>query len=347
MKAMVLTAPGRPLELQQVPVPEVGPNGVLVRVRACGVGLTIVKDLGTGARWPLFPRIIGHELAGDLAKVGSEVRTVEVGQRVTCHFYLTCGTCEHCRDGRETLCLRPGGQIGKAINGGYAQYTLLPERCIIPIPDEVSYIDAAIGADAIATPLHACREARIRPGDDVLVIGAGGGVGVHMVQVARLYGGRVLALDVGDEKLELARSVGADEVIDGRRGDFAEQAMTLTDGRGVDAVIDMVASTETLGTSLRAFAVGGRWVLIGSRPKEVYGEDPRLAMNPMDFQRRALELHTSRYVNAAEIRRTLRLLRRGRVKAIVTRTFPLESADLAHELIRRNASAGRLALIVD
>lgn len=342
MKAMVLAGPGRPLELHDVPVPQVGPNDVLVRVRACGVGLTVVKGI-EDARIPAYPRIPGHELAGEVAAVGSEVRSVAVGQRVTCHFYLTCGQCAWCRGGRESLCTRRRGNVGRAIDGGYAEYTLLPERNAIPVPDGVSDLDAAIACDAIATPYHACREARVRPGDEVLVIGAGGGVGIHVVQMARLHGGRVLAADIGDEKLALARAMGADELLDGRDGDIAARAIALTAGRGVDAVIDMVGSRETLTAGLRALGLGGRWVIIGSRPQD---PDARIEIDPSEFQARALELHSSRYVNAAEIVRTLELVRRGRVQAVVTRTFPLEAAEEAHELIRRNASAGRLALVM-
>lgn len=272
--------------------------------------------------------------------MGSEVRTIRVGQRVTCHFYLTCGQCPWCRSGRESLCTRRGGNVGRAIDGGYAEYVRLPERNAIPVPDGVSDLDAAIACDAIATPYHACREARVRPGDEVLVIGAGGGVGIHVV-MARLHGGRVLAADIGDEKLELARRMGADEIVDGRTGDLADRTLALTGGRGVDAVIDMVATGETLDAGARAFAVGGRWVLVGSP-----GPGERRAIDPEAVRGRALELHSSRYVNAAEIVRTLQLLRRGRIRAVVTRTFPLEGAEEAHELIRRNETAGRLALVL-
>ena len=339
---MVLAGPSRPLELRDVPVPAVGPNDVLVRVRACGVGLTVVKGIAD-ARITSYPRIPGHELAGDVTEVGSEVRSVRPGDRVTCHFYLTCGQCAMCRGGRESLCPDRRGNVGRAIDGGYAEYTLLPERNVILVPDGVSDLDAAIASDAIATPYHACREARLRPGDAVLVIGAGGGVGIHVVQMARLFGARVLAADIGDAKLELARSMGADEVVDARRGDLAQQTATLTGGRGVDAVIDMVGSGATLSAGLRALGLGGRWVLIGSTPGDA---DARIVIDPSDLQARALELHSSRYVSAAEIARALELVRLGKIRPAVTRTFPLEAAEEAHGLIRRNEHAGRLALVI-
>src|SRR5499426_1491890 len=247
MKAMVLSEFGAPLRLASVPVPKIGPNDVLLRVRATGVGLTVVIMTKVPGRVTSFPRIPGHEVAGEVVELGSEVAHVKVGDRVTCHFYLTCGLCHFCRSGRETLCPRSPGNVGMACDGAYAEYVALPARNVVAIPAGVSDVDAAIAADAIATPYHACREeARVGPGDRVLVVGAGGGVGIHAVQMARLCGGWVLAADVTDPKLEMARAVGADGLVDGRRGALADQALTLTDGRGVDAVIDTVASRETL-----------------------------------------------------------------------------------------------------
>ena len=276
------------------------------------------------------------------------MRTVKAGQRVTNHFYLTCGQCRQCRSGRETLCLNPGGNIGAATDGGYAEYVVLPERNTVPIPDGVTYVDAAVASDAIATPYHAChKEARLGPGDSALIIGAGGGVGIHMVQMARLCGARVLAADIGDDKLALARKMGADDVIDARDGNLADNVKMLTQGEGVNAVIDIVASRTTLESGLQALAMGGRLVIIGAQPKAVYGADPGFTVNPIDFLHRGLELHSSRYVNAAEIAQTLELVRLKRIKPVVTQTFTLERVEEAHDLIRRNATAGRLALEIN
>ena len=347
MKAMVLRAFGQPLELAEMPRPQVGPADVLVRVRACGIGLTVVNLLATPGRVTAYPRIPGHEIAGDVVEVGDAVRTVKTGQRVTNHFYLTCGQCKQCRAGRETLCLNQRGNIGAAIDGGYAEYVALPERNMVPIPDGVSYVDAAVASDAIATPYHAChKEARLGPGDSVLIVGAGGGVGIHMVQMARLCGARVLAADIGDDKLALAKSMGADEVIDARNAKLPDAVKALTNGLGVDAAIDIVASRATLEAALQSLAVGGRLVIIGAQPQPVYGIEPGFTVNPLEFLHRGLELHSSRYVNVAEIAHTLELVRLKRIKPVVTQTFALERVKEAHELIRRNATAGRIAMVI-
>ncbi len=347
MKAMLLRGFGRPLELADVPPPQPGPNDVLVRVRACGVGLTVVNLIATPGRVTAYPRIPGHEIAGEIVETGSEVRSARAGDRVTTHFYLTCGQCRNCRSGRETLCLAPRGNVGAACDGGYAEYAVLPERNVVRIPDGVADVDAAVASDAIATPYHAChKEARVGPGDSVLVVGAGGGVGIHMVQMARLCGARVLAADIGDDKLALAQQWGADEVIDARRGELAPQVRALTDGQGADAAIDVVASRQTLEDALKSLAVGGRLVIIGAKPQPVYGEAPRFSVDALDFLHRGLEIHSSRYVTAAEIALTLELVRCQRIKPVVTRTFPLEQAETAHQLIRSNATSGRLALVI-
>ena len=348
MKAMLLHGLGQPLKLAEVAMPKVGPNDVLVHVRACGVGLTVVILIATPGRVTSYPRIPGHEIAGEIVAIGSEVKSVSVGQHVTNHFYLTCGQCANCRSGRETLCLHPRGNVGAACDGGYAEYVVLPERNVIAIPDGVSDLDAAVASDAIATPYHAChKEARLGPGDDVLIIGAGGGVGIHMVQMAKLCGARVLASDIGDDKLALAKQWGADELIDARRGDIAPQVKAATGGKGANAAIDIVGTRATLEASVRSLAVGGRLVIIGAKPKSVYKDDPSFMLDPGDFLHRGLELHSSRYVNAAEIALTLELVRQQRIKPVITQTFPLEKVEAAHELVRNNATAGRIALVIE
>lgn len=348
MRAMVLEKFGAPLELKEMPMPKVGPSDALIKVRACGVGLTVVSMIATPGRVTAFPRIPGHEIAGEVVEVGPATTTVAVGQRVTNHFYLTCGNCRYCRSGRETLCENFRGNVGAACDGGYAEYVALPERNLIPIPDGVSNVDAAVASDAIATPYHAChKEAQLSPGDNVLVTGAGGGVGIHMVQMARLCGARVIAAEVSDDKLALTREWGADETIDARAGDIPAQVRALTGGRGVDAAIDIVAASATLDACLKSLAPGGRMVVIGSRPKAVFGADPVLSVNVQEVLKNAQEIHGSKYVNNEEILRTLELVKLKRIRAVVGRIFRLDEVEEAHQLLRQNAIAGRAAMVID
>jgi alcohol dehydrogenase, propanol-preferring len=348
MKAMVIREFGAPLGIETVPVPKIGPNDVLLRVRAVGVGLTVVIMTRVPGRVTSYPRIPGHEVAGEVVETGSEVAHVKAGDRVTCHFYLTCGACHFCRSGRETLCPASPGNVGMACDGAYAEYMAIPARNVTTIPAGVSDVDAAVAADAIATPYHACREeARIGPGDTVLIVGAGGGVGIHAGQMAKLCGGWVIAADIVDDKLAAAKDCGADALVDARGGDLAARVRKLTDGRGVDAAIDFVASRETLEGSLASLARAGRLVIIGSRPTTVFGVDSSFTVDPRHVLGSMLEIHGSRYVTLTEIVQTLELLRQRRIRAIVSRTFPLEGAEEAHDLLRRNALIGRAALVLD
>jgi propanol-preferring alcohol dehydrogenase len=320
----------------------------VVRAGAIDGALVDEADLAKVIEAVHAARSVGHEVAGEIVELGSEVRGFSIGQRVTNHFYLTCGQCRYCRGGRETLCTAFQGYVGMACDGGYAEYMVLPARNFVPIPDGVSDVDAAVAADAIATPFHACtKEAQIQPGDNVLVFGAGGGVGIHVVQVAKAAGARVIAVEIGESKLAGAQAAGADDLIDGSRGDVARQVSALTGGRGVESVIDVVAARETLEASVVALAPGGRLVIVGVRPPAVFGDSSKFTLDATMIVLKGIEVRGSRYVTATEIAQTLELLRQKRVRAIVDRTFPLEQAEQVHQMIRENRLVGRVALVVD
>src|SRR5262249_40509082 len=154
-----------------------------------------------------------------------------------------------------------------------------------------------------------------------------------------------IGADISDEKLEMVKAVGADEVVDSRRGELSKQVLAQSEGRGVDAAIDLVASASTLEACIRSLAQGGRLVIVGNRPQAVFGEDPTFRVDPGLMLRRMLEIHGSRYVSLGELAQALELLKQKRVRAVVTRTFPLEEAETAHRLLRDNAVVGRAALL--
>ena len=349
MKAMLLHTLGGPLTPADVPAPKPGPNDAVVRVRAAGVGLTLAIMRSNPGLVTRYPRIIGHEVAGDVTEVGSEVDTIRPGDRVTCHFYLTCKVCRFCRSGRETLCTNFKGYVGMACDGGFAEYMVLPALNLCRLPVGLGYLGAAMAADAICTPYHVCRaEAEIGPGDDVLIVGAGGGVGVHMIQMACLCGGRVLAVDLGAEKLAMAKEVGADATIDAAATpDWVPWVLNRTEGRGARAAIDLVATSTTLPQCLAGLAPAGRLVIVGNRPKAVFKADPSFSVDPGTVLYRGLEIHGSRYVSMAELQQTLEIVRQGRVRPIVTRTFPLEGAGEALRLVEEGRVVGRAALLLD
>lgn len=341
MKALVLREWGGPLHLEDVPVPKAGAREALVKVRACGIGLTL-KWIRAGGLGGSVPRIIGHEIAGEVVEIGSQVTNVKVGERVCVYFYLTCGICEFCRKNRETLCRDFRGYVGAVIDGGYAEYAKLPEENLFRIPDELSFEEASIIPDAIGTPLHALRErAQVRPPDHVMVVGAGGGVGIHAVQIAKLCGGRVIAVDISEQKLDKAKELGADAVIHGAEKDFAEEARRLTGGKGVDAVIDFVCTTDTAEKGFRSLNTGGRLVFMATG-----GPGATFAAPPRSFFSKELVVTGGRCCTKQELAETIEIVKQGRVRSVITQRFSLEQVESAHRLIDENKIVGRAVLVM-
>ena len=344
---MLLHQLGGPVTFKQVEEPRVGPSDAKIRVRAAGVGLTIIIMKSTPGLVTRYPRILGHEIAGEVVEVGSEVNHVKTGDRVVCHFYLTCKVCRFCRSGREPLCENWRGYVGMACDGGYAEYMCVPALNLCPLPEGIPFPEASIISDAIATPLHACREeAKVGPGDDVLVIGAGGGVGIHAVQMAKLCGGRVLAADLSREKLETAKALGADEIIDTKEKDLAREVLRLTGGKGVESVFDFVASSQTLEVGFGTLATAGRLVVLGFRPSSVFKVEPTFRVDPLIVLSKGLEIHGSRYISMAELIDAVKIVQQGKIKPIVTKIFSLEEAETAHQMILANKITGRAALSI-
>ncbi|HUL31776.1 MAG TPA: alcohol dehydrogenase catalytic domain-containing protein [Thermodesulfobacteriota bacterium] len=344
---MLLHQLGGPVTFKQVEEPRVGPSDAKIRVKAAGVGLTIIIMKSTPGLVTRYPRILGHEIAGEVVEVGSEVNHVKTGDRVVCHFYLTCKVCRFCRSGREPLCENWRGYVGMACDGGYAEYMCVPALNLCPLPEGIPFPEASIISDAIATPLHACREeAKVGPGDDVLVIGAGGGVGIHAVQMAKLCGGRVLAADLSREKLETAKALGADEIIDTKEKDLAREVLRLTGGKGVESVLDFVASSQTLEVGFGTLATAGRLVVLGFRPSSVFKVEPTFRVDPLIVLSKGLEIHGSRYISMAELIDAVKIVQQGKIKPIVTKIFSLEEAETAHQMILANKITGRAALSI-
>jgi D-arabinose 1-dehydrogenase-like Zn-dependent alcohol dehydrogenase len=343
MKALVLKELGGPLRLEDLPMPQPGPGEVLVRVRACGLGLTLVWNRnGRGGTSGKLPRIIGHEIAGVVTQVGPSVDGFKAGDRVNVYYYLTCGNCRWCNRGRDDLCEHQAGVVGRQIDGGLAEYVKLPVRNVCPIPPAVSDVDAAVTADAVATPVHVLRErAQLRAPDTVLVVGAGGGVGIHMVQMAKVLGAsRVMAVDINAEKLALAKQNGADDVINSREVGFDEEVRRLTEGRGVDVVVEMVGLTETMEQSLRSLGTGGRLVLVGT-----YDGNAVLPVTQNSLRGECI-VTGSRYCARHELAEALELVAQGRIRPAVTRICQLEEADAVLRSIERMELAGRACAVL-
>ena len=341
MRAMVVGKWGEAFKIEDRPDPQPAPGEAVLKVRAAGVGLTLVT-MRTGIFGGTTPRIMGHELGGDIIAVGDGVENVKIGQRCAVYFYLNCGHCRWCRNGRETLCENHGGYVGVHRDGGYAEFVSLPSENFLPIPDNLDYEGAAIAADAVNTPWHCMRErAQINPHDDVMLIGAGGGVGIHGVQVAMVFGARVIAVDISEEKLELASKWGADEIVNFRAiEDLALEAKRLTDGKGVDAAIDFVGKPETFQACIDGLAVGGRAVVIGAQPGDV-------KINPVNLVITEQIVTGSRHSTRAELIETMNIMARGLVTPVVGKRLHFTEVEELFEDLKEEKLLGRGALTYD
>jgi len=343
MKAMLLKGPGRPLVLENVADPEPGPGEAVARVLACGAGLT-VHHARAGRVKVAYPRILGHEITAEIVATGDRVTDVKPGDGVTAYFYLTCGECRWCRVNRETLCENFRGYVGREVDGGYAEYIKLPASAFIRLPEGLDWrrhpAEAAVVCDAIATPLKVTRKARLAPTDTVAVFGAGGGLGVHMLKVARwAHARKVIAVDVMASKFEACVKAGADATLDASEGRVAEQLLELTGGKGIDVAIDFVSSASTLEAALAALGKGGRLVTLG-------GNSGTFSASSGEMLRKEIELLGSRYASKEEVIESLELVARGELTPMVTEKAPLEQAETVHARLDKGAITGRAALLM-
>lgn len=338
MRAQVLHAWGDALVYEEVAVPEVGAGEAVVRVEACGVGLTVLNYMNgnQGRRVELLPRIPGHELVGSVVETGAGVTTPRVGERVMAYFYLACGGCDYCRLAHEPLCRHLLGNVGVARDGGYAEFCVLPAFNLLPVPAGISPIEATAIPDAIATPLHVSRRAGIGPGDRVMVMGAGGGVGVHMTQMARLFGARVVGVDVGAAKLAAAREAGAASVLDFTAADPRAALSAL--GDPVTVAVDLVGAPATLAFCLDVLDRCGRLVVLTTFPGVTTAVAPRRLVHD------EISVLGSRYASRWEVSRAAELVAERRIRPVVSEVVPLERVGDLHTRLRARTLIGRGAI---
>jgi propanol-preferring alcohol dehydrogenase len=261
VKAVRLTQIGHPLELQEIPVPVVGPGEVLVRIKAAGICHSDVHyRAGVSPVGPL-PQTLGHEIAGVVEGVGAQVARVRPGDRVCLHYLVTCGQCHHCNRGQEQFCIH-GQMLGKHRDGGYAETIAVPERGVVILPDEIPFEHAAIMMCSSSTSFHALRKARLQPGETVAVFGAGG-LGMSAIQLARGLGAlEVYAVDINPEKLALAERFEAIPV-NASRVDPVKEIFRLTGGRGADVALELIGLPLTMRQAVQSLAIQGRAGLAG------------------------------------------------------------------------------------
>lgn len=258
MRAVQIVATGQPLADADVPVPDIGPDDVLVEVRAAGICHSDVHYRRGPRTVRTMPMAPGHEIAGVVVEAGSAVSAPAVGERVAIHYQTSCGACRYCARGSEQFC-SDGSMFGNGRPGGYADYVLSPARNAFTLPDEIGFEHGAVMMCSSATSLHALRKGRLVPGESVAVFGAGG-LGMSAVQIARAFGAaRVYAVDLNAAKLALAASFGAIPIDAGSQ----DPVEAIRREGGVDVSLELIGLPVTMRQAIEVLAPFGRAVVVG------------------------------------------------------------------------------------
>lgn len=336
MLAAVLhqTGPASAFQLENVASSEPGAGEVKVRVKACGVSYRdVVERNGTYRRDVTFPLVQGIEIAGVVEAVGAGVTRLKPGDRVCSKAFSSCGQCRWCRSGRETTCRQR-----KPVRGGYGEFTTLPEDVFVQFPDTLSFEVAAVLGPGAGVALNAVRDtAKVGIGDTVLVTGATGGVGLPSVQLAKLAGARVIAISRNPERRDALLGAGADHVIIDPGLSFAPAVKALTDGEGVDVVIDTVGS-RVFDAAFDSLAPHGRYAFVG----QLFGED--IHVNPARIFFKRAQLLGVGSVSRAQLEDVVRLAAEGRIAPRIAKMMKLKDIADAHRLVEAAAVFGRIVV---
>lgn len=341
MQALVLDQSVQPplMAVMEIPKPELGPHDVLVKVAAAGVCYHDILAAGGVLRRGVSPNIVlGHEISGYVEEIGALVTKFTQGQKVSSILTEACGLCDRCRSGREHRC-RNGQGIGHAINGGFAEYTKIKETSLTLVPEGIDMTTAALLGCPIGVGVQAMLDvAKLEMGETVLITGAGGGLGTHMVQIGKAVGARVMAVTSSPEKMSKLEDLGADDVLLMEDIDFSEIARALTGDEGVDVVIDCVGPSvfQSCVASLNQF---GRMVILG----DVTGGE--VVLRPAEILFRDAQISGSSGTSIRNLERAGALVSSGVVSAVISEELALSQWDIAYEHMTNRESFGRVCLI--
>lgn len=382
MKSMVLHEYNTPLRLEEREVPEPGYGEILLKVNRCGICGTDLKIIsGKLSSIVSLPHVPGHEIAGTVVGIGEGVSKVRIGERGIAYFYLACHDCDLCRTGHENIC-RTISRLGFEHDGGYAEYVVLPEYGFCPIPagpiagsavgaaarpaargsapaglekaatagpvaadpvtagasTTVDPAEYAVLTDAVLTPYHALVSlGNLQAGMSVLIYGLGG-LGLHAVQIAKLFGARVWAVDTRPEALEMAKNFGADRVIHGTREDVGSVVSTETGGRGVDLVFEGVGVEATFTRALPCLRKGGTLLLTGYDPVNF------LSLDSLGMHYNEWKIMGTRLGTKEELLHLIDFVKEGKLKPVVSTTYPFTEANAALEDLKSGSVVGRIVL---
>lgn len=330
MKAAVFSGPNQPLEIMDVTTPIPAPGEILVRVAGCGLCHTDLHYLDHGVKTVKDPpMILGHEAAGTVAALGDRVEGWTEGDRVLIPAVLSCGHCQYCRKGRENICENMI-MLGNHIDGAYAEFVAVPAKDLVRLPDSLPLEQACVIADAISTPYHAVKNrARVRPGDTVAVVGCGG-VGLNVVQCATIAGATVIAVDLNEERLAIARTLGAVESVNPAEVERVDKHIRQLTGGGVDIAFEAIGNPKTMTMAFGLLRRGGRLCIIGYSVDQVVFSAAKL----MYFE---LEVVGSLGCGGRDYPQIIKLVEAGRIKLdpVISGTVTLDDINEGLDKLRK------------
>ena len=333
MKAVVFHGTDKGLKIEDIPVPKIDDDQILVDVAACGVCHTDLHYIEHGV--PTFkkpPVVLGHEASGIVEEVGANVTHIKKGQRVLIPAVLTCGRCSACRQGRENICSAMT-MLGNHFDGAYAEYVAVPAKDVLDLPESIPLEEASIIADAISTPYHAVKNrAQVKPGDTVVVFGCGG-VGVNAIQMASAAGAYVIAVDINERKLGWATEFGAAKTINAEKVERVSKEVKKLTGGGADIALEVIGNPRTIEEAFESVRVGGRLCVVGYTHEKI-----SIVAGKIMFKE--LEIVGSLGCRPVDYIPLIRMVEQGKidVKRQVTHRFPLEEIDKAFAVMKEGTS---------
>jgi propanol-preferring alcohol dehydrogenase len=340
LKAVRFYKANEPLRVEEITVPEAGPKEVLVKIRSAGICHTELHFLeGMLAPWKgTLPLTLGHEIAGEVFKIGKGVRGFRKGDRVVVYNGVSCGKCTFCKTGKENLCVNLD-QLGFTLDGGYAEYVKTPANTLVKLPRKVSFESGAVLTCGAGSTYHALHDiAGLRRGE-ILMINGFGGLGTIALQIAKSFGARVIAVDVASDKLREAENLGAMATINAMESNVGEKVKEYTKGAGVDVVLELVGREKTIQSALESLGKTGRMVIVGYTNEQFKAAPFNLVVN--EWRIFGSVAYTKR-----DLKAVVELAQKGRLSPLISARVGLAEIPETLQRLKRGEIMGRAVAVM-